>query len=451
MAGRYSQIQSSKTRATGRFSRFYGLLADYFGISPARLTGYLFFAVFIFAVTLTVRSASSRDPGSWFFDPDVGYSRQYSAVRQQQAERLIEAAKDVPPYAKSQQATGLCIGIPSIARDGARYLRTTVGSLLAGLSKEERAGIYLMVFLPHSDPTIHPAAQESWLANVADEILLYNVSQKEFEYIKTLEEEDEEHRTKGLYDYNYLLKACYAKETPYIALIEDDVIAMDGWYHRTIDAIQQAEVRSAGAKDFLYLRLFYTEEFLGWNSENWPTYAFWSVLVFTACAGLILWLPTAHSYPKRILTVRLSLFIVAIMVPWMIVLVFAAGKVTVLPMPEGINEMNNFGCCAQGLVFPRHKAANLIDWFESSKVGFADMLIEDYANAHGEQRWAITPSVLQHIGIKSSKPDDFEHGAKYSKPVAATIWNFAFEQFVPKALRKEHELAAIDATNLGEG
>lgn len=106
--------------------------------------------------------------------------------------------------------------------------------------------------------------------------------------------------------------------------------------------------------------------------------------------------------------------------------------------------MNDFGCCAQGLVFPRQKAGDLIEWYSSAKVGFADMLTEQYADEHNERRWALTPSVLQHVGAKSSKPDDFDHGAKYSRSVAGTIWNFAFELNQAKALREEHVLAAID-------
>jgi hypothetical protein len=113
--------------------------------------------------------------------------------------------------------------------------------------------------------------------------------------------------------------------------------------------------------------------------------------------------------------------------------------------------MNNFGCCAQGLVFPREEAGALIDWFEASKLGFADMLIEEYANQHHEQRWAITPSVLQHIGIKSSKPDDFGHGAKFDKPVAGTIWNFGFERLEAKRLRSQHEDAVLDGQHLLSG
>lgn len=443
------------TAAASRFSQWYELLAARCGVSPIRLSIYGLIALCVLITTLVVRSASSRDPGSWFFDPQHGYRPQYSAIRQRQAERFIEAASTsaAPAHGKSSPDTGLCVGVPSVARDGARYLRTTVGSLLEGLSPEERAGVYLMVFLPHTDPTIHPAYHESWLANLVDEILVYNVSDSELAYIQSLERDDVEHRTKGLYDYTYLLKACHARGAPYVAMIEDDVLAMDGWYHRTVNGIRQAEAKAAltnPRQDFLYLRLFYTEEYLGWNSEHWPTHVAWSVLFVAVAIGLVVWLPMAHHYPKRLLTPRLSIAIATLIVPWAVIMVFAAGKNTVLPLPEGINEMNNFGCCAQGLVFPRHKILDLIDWFQSSRVGFADMLIEQYASEHGEQRLAITPSVLQHIGLKSSKPDDFGHGAKFSKPVSATIWNFAFEGFIPKILRNEHELAALDAVTLGK-
>lgn len=77
-------------------------------------------------------------------------------------------------------------------------------------------------------------------------------------------------------------------------MLEDDVLAMDGWYYRTREALDSAE-RQMAEKDEskckhsiyqlsyppnyllgLYLRLFYTEQFLGWNSEEWPTYLFYS-------------------------------------------------------------------------------------------------------------------------------------------------------------------------------
>ncbi|KAF2158635.1 hypothetical protein M409DRAFT_30860 [Zasmidium cellare ATCC 36951] len=440
---------------THRLPRVYNRLASCAGLSPLRFTLYWSLILFVLVATLLVRNTSSRDPGSWFFNPNIAYSRQYSAVRQRQALRLIETAADVkPPATETATIPGLCIGIPSIAREGARYLRMTVGSLLAGLTDREREGIKLIVFIPHTDPAIHPAYHEAWLPHLTDQLLLYNLSQHELDYVKSLEREDVEHRTKGLYDYTYLMQACYATKTPYIAIIEDDVVAMDGWYHRSVNGIPQAEAQASSERmsnGFLYLRMFYTEQFLGWNSEYWIVYAFWSITTIGTISLLVHWSRSTFNAVRHALTPRLSLLICLVLAPWMVVLTFAAGRVTVFPLPHGINKMNDFGCCAQGLIFPRHKARDLIEWYKTSRVGFADMLTEQYANEHGEQRWALTPSVLQHIGAKSSKPEDFGHGAKYSKSVAGMIWNFAFELNSPKALRKEHELAAIEPLNLLSG
>lgn len=100
--------------------------------------------------------------------------------------------------------------------------------------------------------------------------------------------------------------------------------------------------------------------------------------------------------------------------------------------------MNKYGCCSQGLVFPRGKVQGLIDWYETKKIGFVDMLMEEYADQHGELRWALTPSVIQHIGRKSSKGDDFGSGSKYHMSVAEKLWNFEFEQYSAADLREEH-------------
>ncbi|KAF2164248.1 hypothetical protein M409DRAFT_56935 [Zasmidium cellare ATCC 36951] len=427
----------------GRRYQAYCCIATKCGLTPSRFTSYWVLFAFVVICTLFARSIASRDPGSWFFDPDVAYAPKYSAVRKWQAERFIASASHAAPRSSGTRTPQICVGIASVARSGARYLRTTVGSLLAGLDEPERDGIKLVVLIAHTDATTHPAYQEPWLSNLADEVLLYNLSQTERLYVDSLERDDVEHRTKGLYDYTYLLKACHAAGTPYIAMIEDDVIAMDGWYHRTIEGIKQAEARTFG-NGFLYLRMFYTEEFLGWNSAYWTFYTFWSILTIATSAGLLCWARSSFAVIKGILTPRLLLFICAALIPWAIVLVFAVGRVTVFPLPEGVNEMNNFGCCAQGLVYPRHKATNLIDWYTSSRVGFADMLTEQYADEHEEQRWALTPSVLQHVGGKSSKPNDFGHGAKYSMSVAGTIWNFAFELNKVKELLEEHRLAAMN-------
>jgi hypothetical protein len=415
------------------------------------LSAGIFAAVYLVAV-IYVRYTTSRDPGSWFFDPSTAYKPIYTTVRSRQAESFIVAADITAPFHRAQtpevSSPVLCVGIPSIARDGVNYLRTTVGSLLEGLTQRERDEIHLIVFIPHSDPNVHPAYHEPWLANVADKILEYNVSREVFNHIVEMELEQELFREKGLFDYTYLLQTCHNTGAPYIAIFEDDVIAMDGWYHRTLSGIAEAGrecIRNhREITDFLYLRLFYTEEFLGWNGEDWYIHIFWSAAAIVA-SGLVLGCIRLYGASiKRVLTLQVVIGICIIPIPMLLILVFAAGRVSVLPLPVGVNVMNRYGCCSQGFLFPRHKAQDLIAWYKQAHVGFVDMLTEQYADKHEELRLAITPSVIQHIGRKSSKGDDFGKNSKHHLSVAEKLWNFGFELFDKDALRAEHEAMSIE-------
>lgn len=94
----------------------------------------------------------------------------------------------------------------------------------------------------------------------------------------------------------------------------------------------------------------------------------------------------------------------------------------------------------QSLLFPRDRASDLIEWYESKKIGFVDTLAEEFADGNPEERlrWALTPSVMQHVGSKSTKGDDFGTAAKYHRSVAEKLWNFAFELNDRERLREEH-------------
>lgn len=163
-----------------------------------------------------------------------------------------------------------------------------------------------------------------------------------------------------------------------------------------------------------------------------------SVLFVSVPAAILALIRSYSPVLKKLLSNRVIILVCGTCLPMLIGLFFAAGKVTVLPLPIGVNEMSKYGCCSQGLVFPREKAIALTQWFEMKKIGFVDVLTEEYADQHGELRWALTPSVIQHIGRKSSKPDDFGTASKYQMSVAEKIWNFAFEQNSAADLRREH-------------
>ncbi|KAJ5933960.1 hypothetical protein N7454_006289 [Penicillium verhagenii] len=408
-----------------------------------------FFLPYLFLV-LYIQSQSSRDPGSFFFRASSAYDLSYSAVRLEQADAYINAAETSDTTfndLKASENPEFCLGIATIARSGVRYFKSTVGTVLEGLSGAERANIHLILFIAHTDPLQHPAYAEPWLHRLADQVLLYNSSDVDIDHIRSLETDEAKlaNREKALFDYSYLSKACEAVGAPYSIILEDDVVAQDGWYHRTRDALisVEAQMKEIQAPEWLYLRLFYTEEFFGWNAEDWPVYLFYSILMvcFVACIflGIRQYRPSIRPHlPNKTVTIA------SIIGPLLLIgLFFAAGRVTVMPTPEGVHQMPKFGCCSQALVFPHSRLSDLVDLFTSKRIGYVDMITEEFANANQEIRWALTPSVMQHVGRKSSKGD--QAAIVQSKPRSKAelsdvekLWNFRFERNSANSLRLEH-------------
>lgn len=205
----------------------------------------LFFIVFYICAAQYCRLHYYRDPTSLFFDPRRAYTEGYSAVRRQEADGFIESASK-PTFKKitASPKPSFCVGVASVARGSARYFSTSVGSLLEGLTTEERQEIYLVLFIAHTDPQTHPTYAEPWVENVADQVLTYALPEDQLEHIRKLERDRGLFREKALFDYTYLLKTCAAVEANYILMVEDDVIALDGWLHRTRDALESAQTQS---------------------------------------------------------------------------------------------------------------------------------------------------------------------------------------------------------------
>ena len=135
------------------------------------------------------------------------------------------------------------------------------------------------------------------------------------------------------------------------------------------------------------------------------------------------------------MTDRLIIIICAVYAPLLIVLFFAAGRLSMLGLPTGVVEMNNFGCCSQSLVFPNAQIPTLLDWYREKKIGFVDTLTETLADDTGGLRWALIPSVMQHIGRKkSTKPAENVAEAKHKLTATEKLWNFGFELHDPPPL-----------------
>ena len=405
----------------GRPIPFWSLTLHSFISNPKTLS-LLTFMVLYFAATVYCRTHYFRDPTSQFFDPIRGYSKLYSNTRQAQADAFIRSSNTSYPSShillNASRSPTLCIGVTTVARPKEQYIRDTIGSLLEGLSDDQRRDIHLILLIANTEPHTHPIYGERWVENLPDTVLSYEQVQED-QLVKLKQwEKAKDYPAKSLFDYHYLLDNCYRTKSPYIAIIEDDVLAVDGWFPRVMAAVD--EITSNG-DDWLYLRMFYTEIFLGWNQEEWPTYLGWSSLAFLLLSSILITIRTFSPRLRKDLSNPTLAVIALICLPLCIALYFLAGRVSMQPPKTGVHRMDNFGCCSQGLLYPREVIPALRSHIEHGGTRFVDTVVEDAARQENLARWAIVPSLLQHVGAHSSKV------AVDADDKAKVIWNFLFE------------------------
>ncbi|KAH8646286.1 hypothetical protein BX600DRAFT_519115 [Xylariales sp. PMI_506] len=406
------------------------------------------FVGFLFLYTCTIiylKSACWRDPSSIFFQPERAHQPGYSGLRILQATTFADnAVRDTPPKWNRAEPPTLCVGLPSVQRDGISYLKSTIGSLQHGLSRTERESLYFVVLLAHTDLSQHHDFQDPWLEHSVDQLPTYHDHPGRLLQAVKMESSGS-HNLKAKFDYSVVLEECIKVGALYIMMLEDDVVALDGWYHRTIQALDQAVENTVelGRTSFLYLRLFYYEGLLGWNSESWPTYIFNSLAVLALEALLLSLLRSLSSTCRVLLTRPMLIIIIGICTPICISLFFAAGRSCMLPMGTGVHLMSRYACCGQGLVFPRHEVVGSLlpalqtEWNSTEAT---DSFIERLADEQESLRWAITPVVLQHVGGKSS------HGVvrnQFGDMTANRLFNFGFETNDPIKLAREHERVLV--------
>lgn len=396
--------------------------------SRPRTSAFCAFVLIYLALIRYCSQAYYRDPTSAFFDPVRGYEPRHSIQRQTDADGFIRDA-NLTTYVQSKpQDPKMCIGIATVAREQDQYVRRTIGSLIDGLEASEREQIFLVVLIAHTDPQMHPVYGEPWLINVADKTLLYDVNQGRLRSLREWET-NKDYRKKAVFDYAYVLQRCVDAGTQWIAMIEDDTLAVDGWFPRAMEALQTADERHPTTEemDWLYLRLFYTEEFLGWNSEEWLGY-FAASIAIAGMTGMALLLIRQFMFEKAI-TNGVIAIVCLVCAPACISLYFMAGRLSMQPLLPGLYQMPNFGCCAQGLVYSHKMASKVITRLSQVREGYVDQIVEAWANEANLVRWVTIPSLLQHVGALSSKGDDRGSAAKYGRSVAEKIWSFSFEEY----------------------
>ncbi|KAF5725205.1 integral membrane protein [Fusarium mundagurra] len=383
---------------------------------------------------------SYDDPSSFFYKSRIAFDRRYSALREKQVDEYLE--REIFPVAHKQRTEVqvdnefLCIGIPSINRTTSGFLAHTVGSLVDTLTPNERNQIHIVVLLADKDPTKHFAYGKDWLFGLADDVLVYSNDSKtesKLNYkvlphdVRGMGRSDDRVENIRL-DHSVLFEACRRRSPTYFALIEDDIIATPDWFTRFKKGVMEVEQKATDAhKDWMYLRLFYSEIYMGWNNEEIFDYLKVVILGYTALiACLLLALRCrqrrhAGSFATKDFAQTVALLL-GLWIPACLALAFVTGRITLhrlFTRSPTVREMPRYGCCAQGLVFPNHHLQNLQDFLREPPFQFpGDMIMEDYARDHGLSKWALDPSVLQHVGLVESSDG----------PRRAEVWNFSFER-----------------------
>lgn len=280
------------------------------------------------------------------------------------------------------------------------HYQAAIGSLLTGLTPIERSDLYLTVLNANTNATEHPTWNKEWLERIVDDAYTYDVEPDTLAHLQNLEE-TANYAEKGVFDYVYALKRCLDTQTPYILMLEDDILFARGWFVRTLQGLQ--EIKSTVTKPWLYMRLFNQERSTGWasrdiggNNEHWIVLGVASTILGAALLARR-WRRGSASHVDFGTLLVIALFTT----PCLVILFFQSGKASLLPPSPGVHE-EGFGCCSQALVFPREQVSSLIQFLEESGQGQVDLLINDSANKQGLARYALYPVQLQHMGKKPS-------------------------------------------------
>ncbi|KND91675.1 hypothetical protein TOPH_03857 [Tolypocladium ophioglossoides CBS 100239] len=402
------------------------------------------------------------DPSSIFYDAARAYRLRFSTVRTAEVDRYLQRMAVAAPRSRLAPPL-LCVGIPSVKRTTESFLGHAVGSLVDTLTPAERELVYLVVLLADKAPQTHFAYAQPWLGRLADEVVVYgdghalananaNATANATANYRAIPYDVRDTprgdgRTENMrLDHSVLVERCRRQATPFFALVEDDVIASRDWFARFRSAVQHVDrAAQKTGRDWIYLRLFYSELLMGWNAEEWLSYAEVVFGVYAVLLLVLLALRRRHRHRHRHRHRRspaapsakasaqhfdfMAAQVLGLWTPALIALFFMAGRISLrrlVPPPlrgaaAGVREMPNYGCCAQGLVFPERHLEGLQALLRNPPFAFAgDQILEDYARDRGLAKWALDPSVLQHSGRRES--------SRLSGPRKADVWNFSFER-----------------------
>lgn len=257
------------------------------------------------------------------------------------------------------------------------------------------------------------------------------------------------HSKSGL-DYSLALQNCLDDSVaPYIAVFEGDILLADSWFIRLLTALKEAEKITSG-KRWLLMRLFNEERATGFSSKHpFGNNVPWIILgidFFVMFAAWNLQKVGRMMRSRRMDWITKSFVLIAccFTVPAFTTLFFQTGKATVLPPSPGL-RIENYGCCTQGMVYPRAEVAGLVDELRRrAEEENYDVVIDEYSwkrEGEGLDHLALYPMMVQHVGFESLISPDRD-GDKH-------VWSMAYEDLGAKELEGEHEVMVKEM--FGEG
>jgi hypothetical protein len=477
-----------------------------------------------FAATLVVwlgafvycKYALWRDPHSAFFNSDHVYELGYSKIRNETGWKYIQSVNVAAPYNRDGADSGaaassakaentapnvgkagadpvVCAVYTTVRREQQQYFAEAVGSMVADLSPEERSHLYLWTLFAETNAQNHPNWRDNWVRNVLDEADTYQgLTDAQAEEVRNAENNKNYYFKGILYvhfltlppkdaddvrsDYIYVLSRCLERtNAPFIAVFEDDIVFAEDWMARTAIALQELKKHhmtqavqgtnqndsAPAATPWFYLRLFYTETALMWESEHDYWYSHLP-LTFALTSGvvacLLVFLRGCSHKVRPHLDTGTLLVLTLVAAPAFTIFAFMIGKYNVwVPLQSpggslgalastrshgpvgfpsvslrqaGVVRMNKYGCCNQALVFPRDQVPGLIEYLKVRREGQTDTLVEDYAEQKGFDRYALTPQPIQHVGLISSRGNTVVN--------TQSNWAFWFETNKPSQVKQSH-------------
>jgi hypothetical protein len=128
------------------------------------------------------------------------------------------------------------------------------------------------------------------------------------------------------------------------------------------------------------------------------------IILAVSFTSLLILLVVRCHVGKTLLTNKTILIVCCISIPISVVLLFRAGKASLIPTFPGVS-VQGWGCCTQGIILPRERVPGLVSELQAQALDLPpDLIVRDYAQSRNMLRFVLDPVQVQHMGKLTSFP-----------------------------------------------